>query len=87
MALFLYSETNVLGKENECKSIGWHIQLSRQCGSNSCYPQMNYIFLRYSLFGLDIKYSWIKEYDIFVKFLFLFFLKIIDFGFYNANKL
>ena len=60
VALFLYSETNVLGKENECKSIGWHIQLSRQCGSNSCYPQMNYIFLRYSLFGLDIKYSWIK---------------------------
>ena len=59
MALFLHSETNVLGKENECKSIGWHIQLSRQCGSNSCYPQMNYIFLRYSLFGLDIKYSWI----------------------------
>ena len=61
VALFLYSETNVLGKENECKSIGWHIQLSRQCGSNSCYPQMNYIFLRYSLFGLDIKYSWIKN--------------------------
>ena len=61
MALFLYSETNVSEKENECKSIGWHIQLSRQCGSNSCYPQMNYIFLRYSLFGLDIKYSCIKN--------------------------
>ena len=65
MALFLYSETNVLGKENECKSIGWHIQLSRQCGSNSCYPQMNYIFLRYSLFALDNKWgidvSWLLK--------------------------
>ena len=83
MALFLYSETNVLGKENECKSIGWHIQLSRQCGSNSCYPQMNYIFLRYSLFGLDNKYSWIKNtYKlVFRKIPIPFFLKIIDFVF------
>ena len=84
MALFLYSETNVLGKENECKSIGWHIQLSRQCGSNSCYPQMNYIFLRYSLFGLDIKYI-LSKIHLFRKIPIPFFLKIIDFVFLHCK--